>query len=127
MGDPGVAAHIVKDVVNPAPGEIACWTGRTPTFRFSLPAAGHPVFYMKYAVHSRSLAQSGSVTLTIRLNDRQLDRIVVREDGLREYHKPVSGAGGATVVSVDVDPPWIAPADHAVLGIILYSIGFYAP
>ena len=104
------------------------WTNGHPSFSFPLTGTVDLDFWMRFAIHDVTFAKTGPVTLTIRINGQVIDRPRYDSPGEREYSHPVPSAllkaKNPVVVEIDVDPVWIAPLDHAELGIVLVSIGF---
>ena len=128
MDDPGVGRYILQDVRDLQPGANFRLTGRNPRFKFALAGVRNQNFYLRFGIHPDMLRDTGPVTVTVRINGQELERLRVDTDAARDYTHPVPpallGSGDPVIVELDVNPAWVSPW-HETIGMLLISIGFY--
>ena len=127
---PEAEAHFLRDVVGaPGPGQ-SLWLGERPALLLRLPDAGHRLLVMEFLLHSTVLASVGPQTLTVRINREVLDRLTYRTEGWRNYRKLVPAEwlrrDGITLIEIEPDKCYVAPADGQKLSFLLRRAGFTA-
>ena len=126
MNDPYAESYIVKDVRGLEAGEWR-WTGPEPTLHFVLETAENLLFRMEFSIAGATFKTTGPVTITFRVNGHELATEQYDSFGRKQFEKPVPAewieAGGDTIVSATIEPPWISP-NNTKLGVILSRAGF---
>lgn len=128
MGDASASNHIVGDINE----SIECgswrWTKRKPTMRFQLKRVANQKFKADLSIADQTFKETGPVTITFTINDRELARETYTKAGRHPFEKAVPAewlhAVGDNIVSLEIDKLWTAPADGVELGFILASAGF---
>ena len=127
LGFPNPHARILGGVLDPAGQKGWQWTDAHPRFSFELSRTDGLDFYMHFGLHDKTFSRTGPVTLTIRVNGEVIGRPRFETAGIRDYAHPVAARvlqlRNPVEVAIDVDPAWVAE-DRAVLGIVLFTIGF---
>jgi hypothetical protein len=127
MNEPGVDAHLIKDVGPFLEGGTFRWTQQNPTLQFQLPPRTGWKLRFDFSLHSTVLKQTGPITITYFVNGKKLDEVRYEKDGEQHFEKAVPAgwlsSGSATVVAAKLDKVMEA-ADHNKLGLILTGAGF---
>jgi hypothetical protein len=127
---PNPRARALDDIIEEPEAKGRRWTGAHPAFSFMLNNAADLDFYMSFAVHGRTFAATGPVTLSVHVNGELIDRPRFDTAGDRKYSHPVPSLllqkQNPVIVRIDVDPTWAAPDGGTKLGIVLFAIGFEA-
>ena len=125
FSDPDADDYIVRDIF---PGDARRWTSDHPEMKFRLQPRPGMRFSMNFTIVGATFRDTGPVTVTIRVNNRQLG--VVRCDHPADYHfeQPVPiawlGSGDPVKVLAEANPLWTAPSDGAHLGYLIVEAGF---
>ena len=81
---------------------------------------------MRFALHERTLRDTGPVTVSLRVNDSLRKTSTYAKPGSYDMIARIRQASisqdGPTLVTLEVNPPWISPEDGADLGIILIRL-----
>ena len=127
LGSSNPDVRILGDVMEAPGARGALWTHAHPRLSFQLNRTHDLDFHMRFGVHTKTFADTGPVTLTIRLNGEVIDRPRIETPGVRDYTHPaperVLQLHNPVEVAIDVAPGWVAE-DKEVLGILLFMIGF---
>ena len=130
IASPDAYKYFVKDVVMWNPQSDACWTLEAPELKFWLVSSEHRFLAARFRLVKQTLAQTGPLVVDYFVNDRLLDRVRYADEGEHTYRREVPAAwlrtGDYTLVRMQVENPYIAPADGAKLGVLLMSTGFGA-
>jgi hypothetical protein len=128
MSDPQADAYIVRDVSHTTEQRTWRWAYKHPELRFYLRSIANVKFSLDAGVPDPSFKDTGPVTLTIRINDREFDRLRFDRAGNQHYEKPVPAeflrAGTENLVAIEPDRLWISKQDGAALGFVLVKAGF---
>jgi len=128
MSDPMADAHIVRDVSKTTEGRQWRWAYKHPQLRFYLTSTAGVKFAMEAGVPGVIFKETGPVTLTILINDHELDKVHFDQAGNQHYEKPVPAsflqAGAENMVAIEPDKQWVSKEDGAVLTFVLTSAGF---
>jgi hypothetical protein len=128
MNELNADAYIVRDISRTTEAGMWRWTFRHPQLRFFLRGIDKLKFVMDMGVSETTFKGTGPVVLTIRINERELDKIRFDQPGDRHFEKPVPAgllqAGSENFVSFETDKQWISPEDGAVLSFVLTRAGF---
>lgn len=128
MSNPNADAYIVKDVSPAVEAGSWRWTSRRPELQFYLPAGKAFKFVMEFALAGTTFKETGPVTLTVRINEKVLDRFRFDTEGNHRLEKPVPPElllpDALNRVSIEPDKVWVSKEDGAALGFILTSAGF---
>jgi len=104
------------------------WTGDTARFRFCVRDLSASDLYLRYAAPEVTFRQTGPVRVSIDVNGKPFDSFLRTAPGDGEYRHPAAGIPAKPfepfVVSIRIDPPYVAQDDNAKLGILLDEIGF---
>ncbi len=126
MSDGDWSAHLVQDIQpgDPAPWK---WTGRKPTVKVVVRTNQGLRYSIDFSIAEATLKDTGPVTLTFLVNGHALDSILYKTAGDYHYEKAVPAEWVEpmkdTLLAVEIDKVWVAPADGAKLGFILTRIG----
>jgi hypothetical protein len=128
IGKPGAAQYVVKGVLVGDPKSDGFWTLDEPELQFLLSSAQHHVFREHFFLPRETLQQTGPLMVDYYVNGHLLDQTQFAKDGdvIYQHEVPVEWlkAGTLTTVRMRVHNPYIAPRDHARLGVLLRSAGF---
>jgi hypothetical protein len=129
IGKPGAAQYIVKGVLVGDPKADGYWTLDEPELRFRLSSVQNHVFRERFYLSQDTLKQTGPLIVDFYVNGHHLDRARFAKDGDSIYQHDVPAewlktGNSLTTVRMVVRNPYIAPRDHARLGMILRSAGF---
>ena len=128
MGFSNPRARVLADVIEGAKTSDARWTGQHPEFSFALARTTDLDLYIRFAVHSRTFADTGPVTLSIYVNGDRIDQARFDTSGEKKYSHTVPSSllerKNPAVVRIEVDPAWSPPDYGPKLGILLFDIGF---
>ena len=127
MNDPDAESYFVRDIRGLEGGQWR-WTGQEPMLRFMIDNAQNQHLVVDFAVAGAVLEQTGPLTISTYVNDHLLDQSTYPTEGQRHFDKPVDPswftAGVITIVRLELDKVFVAPADGVKLGIILSAAGF---
>ncbi len=127
MNDPDAESYFIRDIRGLEAGQWR-WTGPNPTLHFVLDRADGLKFVMDFSIAGATFETTGPVTLTFEINGRRLDSVRYDSYGRKHYEKEVPAGwiepGADTIVSIRIDPVWVAPQTGTKLGIILQRAGF---
>ena len=103
------------------------WTGRQAVLRLHVNQPQNLKYVMRFAVPQNVLARNGPIRLKVLVNDKQLEELAYKKDGVYEIEKPVPPEMLKTdddnIVTIEIDKP--LPADRGPeLGFILVHAGF---
>jgi hypothetical protein len=128
MNDPMADAYIVRDISKTTEGNSWRWAYKHPELRFYLRSIDGLKFVLDAGVPDTTFKEIGPVTLTIRINDHELDKVRFDRPGNQHYEKPVPEAfllpGSENVVAIEPDKQWVSKADGAALSFVLIHAGF---
>ncbi len=128
MSAPNAEAHFVRGVSRHLEGGSWRWLEPRAELMFRLPSTRNLRYVMEFSVPEVTFPQRGPVTITISINDHLLDRVRYVKGGEYRYEKAAPPEWLRTdvhnYVTLEIDKPWVAPADGAQLGFILKSAGF---
>jgi hypothetical protein len=128
MNDLDAMFSVLEGVPGSGAGAEYKWTADRARFEFRVPSLDHNDLIMRYRLHSDTLKQTGPVRIAIEVDGQPFDSFVRGAAGAFEYlhaadNIPVR-VGQPLIVTLTVQPPYIAKADKARLGILLNVIGF---
>lgn len=128
IGKPGASQYIVKGVLVGDPKSDGFWTLDEPEFKFLLSSVQHHVFREHFFLPRETLKDTGPLIVDYYVNGHLLDQARFPKDGdvIYQHEVPVDWlkTGAITTVQMRVHNPYIAPRDHARLGVLLRSAGF---
>jgi hypothetical protein len=129
IGRPGATQYIVKGVLVGDPKSDGYWTLDEPELRFRLSSVQNHVFRERFFLPRDTLQQTGPLMVDVFVNGHLLDQAVFAKDGdvIYQHDVPVEwlkAGDSLTTVRMRVRNPYIAPQDHARLGVLLKSAGF---
>ncbi len=127
MADVDWKSYLVSGVIESPDGDDMRWCRPSVRFRLTPNDVQGLQFYMRFILHDLILRKSGSATIAISINGRELDRPRFVNGGEKEYIHPVPDGwlapGRPVAIALDMDPPLVISAGDQ-LGILLHSIGF---
>jgi hypothetical protein len=104
------------------------WTNEAPSLRFTLPRADGWTAALDLEFVDVTMRDTGPVTVSVAVNGTAIGELRCERPGRYQFRGAVPAgavrAGAETVLSAAVDQPWIAKADAAKLGFLLYAGGF---
>jgi hypothetical protein len=119
---------IVKDISAAPEGSGWRWTFERPELKFILNCTGHQTFTADFGVVGATLAQTGPVTISFRVNHRLLGEMYCATPGNRHFEKLVPASWLSTKeytrVVIQADKLYVDESDGAKLGFTLYRAGF---
>ena len=128
MNDPHAEDYFVRDISDTLEGNAFRWTRQRPALRFVLQSTENLRFVMDFFLSPDNMKVTGPVTISYYINNHLLDRVRYEKPGVLHFEKPVNPewltAGTETLVVAELDKVYIAPADKAVLGMVLTRAGF---
>jgi hypothetical protein len=128
MSEPSADAFIVRDVSRTTEGGSWRWAYRHPQLRFYLRGIDKLHFMLDARLAENTFQETGPVTLTIRINDHDLDKVVFDKPGDRHFDKAVPESfllpHSENFVSFETDKQWVSKEDGAVLSFVLTRAGF---
>ena len=128
MAGPNPDDFIVRDILPGDQGSAWRWTAKRPELRFQLAFTEDLRFVMDFSVPAATFPQRGPVTISVFINGKLLDKVRCEKPGEMHFDKPVPAAwlraNAPTLVAMEIDKVWVAPADGAQLGFILSRAGF---
>jgi hypothetical protein len=101
------------------------WTNHKAAFRFWPLLDTNATVELDISVADVTLAQTGPVTVTVLANNQQIgsERYARAGRYLLRYEVPMPSLPDRPLdLTLVVEPPWISPADHTDLGVILASV-----
>jgi len=130
MSDPQAAYSVVSgvlDVGNPE-GDGYKWTTDSAQFEFMAGDLSHSSLYMHYIANGDTMRETGPLKISIDVDGKPFDSFVQADAGEHDY-RHAAGAiatqpGKTLVVTVRIEPPFVAKGDGQKLGVLLQSIGF---
>jgi hypothetical protein len=129
MNDPDVDEYIAGDTIQRwLEAGTWRWTHEQPQLNFFCDRARPLKFTMDFLLPHENFAATGPVTISYRVNGRLLAKVRYDTPGAKHFEKPVPAgwiqSNAPVLFRADIDPPWIAPSDHAKLGVVLFRAGF---
>ena len=128
MGASDAADYIVKDISAAAEGNGWRWTFERPELKFILNCTERQKFTADFGIVGATLAQTGPVTISFRVNQRLLGEMHCTTAGNRHFEKLVPAswlsAKEYTRVVIQADKLFVSESDGAKLGFTLYRAGF---
>lgn len=129
IGKPGAAQYIVKGVLVGDPKADGYWTLDEPELRFRLSSLKNHVFRERFYLPQDTLKHTGPLMVDFFVNGHLLDQTVFAKDGevIYQHDVPVDWlktGNDLTTVRMRFRNPYIAPRDHARLGVVLRSAEF---
>jgi hypothetical protein len=104
------------------------WTDDTARFQFRVSDLSASDLYLRYAVPEVTFRQTGPVRVSIDVNGKPFDSFLRTAPGDGEFRHPADGILAKPfepfIVSIRINPPYVAKDDNAKLGILLDEIGF---
>ncbi len=123
--DSDIREYVVRDIQT---GGRLCWTSDHPEMKFPIQPRAGLRFNMHFWIHSRTLTDTGPVTVVVRINDHTLGSMKCDHDGSYLFDRPVPSEwlkpGEPAHVLAESSPLWISPTDGAHLGYLMEEIGF---
>ena len=120
--------YIVKDISATPEGTGWRWTFQRPELRFILNCTGGQKFTADFGIVGATLAQTGPITISFRINNRLLGEMYCATPGDRHFEKLVPAFWLSTKeytrVVIQADKLYVAERDGAKLGFTLYRAGF---
>ena len=130
VGHPDQWAYYVDGVLTGEPTANSYWTVAAPHLKFLLKPAVQYAFTCHFYLPGQTFEKTGPVTIRYFIGDHPLDRVTFSSPGEYRFRHEASVAWiepqDFTVVKMEVENPYIAPADGAKLGFLLLSAGFEA-
>jgi hypothetical protein len=127
MSDPSVDRFIVSDIAKGQQPSPWRWTGKRPTVKIPLKTVLNLKYVMQFALPEATFKDTGPVTITFLVNDKELDKVKYDTPGDKTFEKLVPRGMlqpmSENTVAADVDKPWISKNDGQKLGLILVKIG----
>ena len=126
MTDEDAESHIVADIL---PGGPAAWkwAHQKPTVKVQVRSNQGLRYVIDFSLPDVTFKETGPVTVSFLVNDHLLDSVRYAAPGEYHFEKPVPAEWVEpfkdTLVAASVDKVWVAPTDHAKLGLILTRIG----
>jgi len=131
IGKPGARQYVVKGVLVGPPDQTGYWTLDQPELRFRLASTEHHWFMERFFLPRETLKETGPLRVDFYVNGHLLDQAVFAKDGdtLYQHDVPESwlSIGGFTSLRMYIHNPYVAPRDHARLGVVLQSASFNPP
>jgi hypothetical protein len=104
------------------------WTEERATFQFRVRSLENTDFRMQFALEPVTMKQTGLVRITITADGSVFDSFVKTSPGDYEYRRAADRIPvrpyQPLIVTISIDPPYIAPESNTKFGILLTSIGF---
>ncbi len=127
MSDPTVDRDIVADIAKGQQSSPWRWTGKKPTVHISLKSASNLKYRIQFALPEVTFKETGPVTITFLVNDRELDKVRYDTGGDKTFEKPVPlgmlKPMDENTLAAEVDKLWVSKNDGQKLGFILVSLG----
>lgn len=128
MNDPMADAYIVRDVSKTTEGNSWRWAYKHPALRFYLRSIDGIKFALDAGIAELTFKETGPVTLTVLINDHELDKLRFDQPGNRHFEKEVPAAflraGAENLVAIEPDKFWVSKQDGATLSFVLIQAGF---
>jgi len=129
MNDPDADEYIVAgSIQDTVEGAGWRWTHEQPRLRFFSGRARPLKLTMDFRLPEDNFKTTGPVTISYWVNEGLLAKERYITPGDKHFEKPVPAGwiqpNAPVTFRADVDPPWIAPADNAKLGVVLFRAGF---
>jgi hypothetical protein len=128
MNDAMADAFIVRDISRTTENGAWRWAYRHPQLRFYLKGIQKLRFVADVGVAESTFQETGPVSLSIRINEHDLDTVRFDHAGDRHIDKPVPAgflqSGAENFVSFETDKQWVSKEDGAVLSFVLTRAGF---
>jgi hypothetical protein len=119
---------VLEGVPGAGSGEEQKWTSDRARFQFRVASLDGDDLYLRFAVPEVTFRRTGPVRVSIDVNGRMFDSFVRTTPGQGEYRHPAEAIEtrpfDPLILSIRIDPPYIAEEDNAKLGILLNEIGF---
>ncbi len=113
---------ILEGVADAGIGEERKWTAGQARFQFRVASLAGSDLYFRYAVAEVTFTQTGPVRISIDVNGKPFDSFVRTTPGEGEYRHPADGIVARPfdplIVTLRIDPPFIAKGDNAKLGLL---------
>ena len=127
MSDAVADAYIVRDISPTTEAHPWRWAYRHPELRFFLRSVSGMRFVLDAGVPDTSFNDMGPLTLTLRINDREFDKVRFDRPGTQHYEKPVPSeflrAGAENFVAIEPDKVYVPP-DGGTFSFVLVKAGF---
>jgi hypothetical protein len=127
MEDPNSSSYVVRGFADRSEGTWR-WAYDHPALRFWGPDLPKVNYMMDFAIPEKTFRLTGPVTLTIKVNGSQLDRLRVTQAGQQHYIHEIPPAmlkkNAANEVAIEPDKVYTAPGDNAKLSFVLVRAGF---
>ncbi len=128
MGSPEAGKHVVRDILDAAPGQTARWTNQRPTLRFHLSRIAARHLRFEFALAEATMKDTGPVTITFKVNDHVLDTVRYQDHGQKVFEKVVPETwlreAQQVIVAAEIDKVWVSKTDGTRLGVLLTRAGF---
>jgi hypothetical protein len=128
MNDLAADAYIVRDISRNVEVNAWRWALAHPSLRFYLRGPANWKYAMDASIPPATFQETGPVTLSIRINDQDFDKLRFDQPGDRHFEKPVPPQflrpGGENFVSIESDKHWVSKEDGATLTFVLIRAGF---
>ena len=126
FADPSADQYIVRDII-PGSGPWR-WTLDHPELRIPVEPRPGLLFEMGFQIHERTFADTGPVTVTVKINAHPLGSIYCDHFGAYRFRRAVPEdwirPREPAHVSAESSPLWIAPDDGGRLGFLIEEAGF---
>jgi hypothetical protein len=131
MTDRDGDVHMVSGIMlGPAQGKGWRWAYEHVELQYLLDKAEGWKFTMDLALPEPNFKQTGPLTITLKINGQVLAATRYAAPGDYHFERPVPAewllTSGFNCVTLDTNPPWVAPDDGARLGFLLFRAGFVA-
>ena len=127
MADPRAEAFLVSGV-GALEGRQWRWTTDDAHLRFHVLQAKGMDALLEFSITDITFAQTGPLRLEVLVNRQPLGKQVFPSPGEKMLRLPVPASmlkqDADNDLELQVENPWIAPADHAKLGVLLRAAGF---
>lgn len=128
MNDLDAKLAVLEGTDNSGTGDVRRWTTEQARFQFRVASLKESDLYLRFVIPDVTFRQTGPVRISIDVNGKPFDAFIRTAPGEAEYRHAADGIAmrpfDPLVVSIRIDPPYIAEADHAKLGFLLNEIGF---
>ena len=127
MGDPAIAAFLVRGIGRDIEGGAWRWTGQRPTVRLR-PRTNYGVYYaIEFTLPEATFKDTGPVTISYFVGDHLLDRVLYARAGGWHFDKLVPEdwitPQRDVELAAEVDKVWTSKIDGAKLGFVLNAMG----
>jgi len=126
--DGQATAQLLRDFLGAEKPDRWHWTAEKPAVLFRVKPGRSPKFWMEFVIHDAIFLQTGPETLSVWVNGRLLGQRRYVTAGSQTYEGAVPAQwlreDGLTLVEMQFDKPYVAPADGQKLSFLFIRAGF---